>query len=311
VQPGSLWGADEEFIASRQLDNLASCHAALTALTAVNAPAATTVAALFDHEEVGSESAAGAGGSFVGDVLARIGLAQGLDGEDRRRALANSFFVSADMAHAYNPNFPAAYEPEHKVMVNGGPVIKTNASQRYTTDAATAARFMALWRDHRHADHRAAEEGPAQRAGCAARGRCRPGAAAARRPRLHAALRAGARGPGHAGQLGLPISRAPPSRPCPPAASPWSTRWASPTPASSATSCARAWPSGVAALVTDGVVRDLAGVLATGLPVWCQGTAAPASVAGLTFVGWQEPVGCGGVAVFPTTWWWSTATARC
>jgi aspartyl aminopeptidase len=160
VQPGSLWGADEEFIASRQLDNLASCHAALTALTAVNAPAATTVAALFDHEEVGSESAAGAGGSFVGDVLARIGLAQGLDGEDRRRALANSFFVSADMAHAYNPNFPAAYEPEHKVMVNGGPVIKTNASQRYTTDAATAAR---VGRHHRHTDHRAAQEGPAQR----------------------------------------------------------------------------------------------------------------------------------------------------
>jgi regulator of RNase E activity RraA len=56
---------------------------------------------------------------------------------------------------------------------------------------------------------------------------------------------------------------------------------------------------GVAALVSDGVVRDLAGVLGTGLPVWCQGTAAPASVAGLTFVGWQEPVACGGVAVFP------------
>jgi regulator of RNase E activity RraA len=56
---------------------------------------------------------------------------------------------------------------------------------------------------------------------------------------------------------------------------------------------------GVAALVSDGVVRDLPGVLGTGLPVWCQGTAAPASVAGLTFVGWQEPVACGGVAVFP------------
>jgi regulator of RNase E activity RraA len=63
--------------------------------------------------------------------------------------------------------------------------------------------------------------------------------------------------------------------------------------------CARMQRRGVAGLVTDGVVRDLAGVLATGLPVWCQGTAAPPSVAGLTFVGWQEPVGCGGVAVFP------------
>jgi len=63
--------------------------------------------------------------------------------------------------------------------------------------------------------------------------------------------------------------------------------------------CARMAKRGVAALVTDGVVRDLAGVLGTGLPVWCGGAAAPPSVAGLTFVDWQEPIGCGGVAVFP------------
>ncbi|KJK24191.1 dimethylmenaquinone methyltransferase [Burkholderiaceae bacterium 16] len=63
--------------------------------------------------------------------------------------------------------------------------------------------------------------------------------------------------------------------------------------------CARLRKRGVAGLVTDGVVRDVAGVLGTGLPVWGQGTAAPASVAGLTFVGWQEPIDCGGVAVFP------------
>ncbi len=63
--------------------------------------------------------------------------------------------------------------------------------------------------------------------------------------------------------------------------------------------CARMSKRGVAALVTDGVVRDVAGVQATGLPVWCQGVAAPPSVAALTFVAWQEPIGCGGVAVFP------------
>jgi regulator of RNase E activity RraA len=63
--------------------------------------------------------------------------------------------------------------------------------------------------------------------------------------------------------------------------------------------CARMKIRGVAALVTDGVVRDVAGVLDTGLPVWCKGAAAPPSVAGLTFVNWQEPIGCGGVAVFP------------
>lgn len=63
--------------------------------------------------------------------------------------------------------------------------------------------------------------------------------------------------------------------------------------------CARMQKRGITALVTDGVVRDLSGVLGTGLPVWCRGAAAPPSVAGLTFVNWQEPIGCGGVAVFP------------
>ena len=63
--------------------------------------------------------------------------------------------------------------------------------------------------------------------------------------------------------------------------------------------CARMAKRGVAALITDGVVRDVAGVRETGLPVWCQGIAAPPSVTGLTFVNWQEPIGCGGVAVFP------------
>ena len=63
--------------------------------------------------------------------------------------------------------------------------------------------------------------------------------------------------------------------------------------------CARIKQRGVAGLITDGVVRDMAGVLQTGLPVWCQGTAAPPSVAALTFVNWQEPIGCGGVSVYP------------
>jgi regulator of RNase E activity RraA len=63
--------------------------------------------------------------------------------------------------------------------------------------------------------------------------------------------------------------------------------------------CARMVKKGVSALITDGVVRDMAGVLSTGLPVWCRGASAPPSVAGLTFVGWQQPIACGGVAVFP------------
>lgn len=144
TQKGAFWGASQEFIADSQLDNLASCHAALTALMAAERPAATAICALFDHEEVGSGSMVGAEGSFVSDIIARIEDGFGLDAEARHRATANSFFISADMAHAYHPNFPAGYEPNHKVMVNAGPVIKTNANQRYSTTADTAARFMLL-----------------------------------------------------------------------------------------------------------------------------------------------------------------------
>lgn len=144
TQKGSFWGVDREFFANSQLDNLASCHAGLSALIAAGDTMQTCVLALFDHEEVGSESAVGAGGSLLGDLLQRIAGACGLDAEDQRRMLARSFFISADMAHAWHPNFPAAYEPCHKVMINAGPVIKHNANQRYSTDGASAARFMAI-----------------------------------------------------------------------------------------------------------------------------------------------------------------------
>jgi aspartyl aminopeptidase len=145
-------------MAASRLDNLGSCHAALNALIEAGAGATTKVCALFDHEEVGSESAVGAGGSFVADVLERIATARGADGEGWRCALARSFFVSADMAHAWHPNFPAAYEPAHRVAVNGGPVIKSNANQRYATGAQSAARFVLACEragvPHQHYAHR-------------------------------------------------------------------------------------------------------------------------------------------------------------
>lgn len=144
TQKGCFWGAQQEFIANSQLDNLASCHAALSALLASEKPEATTMCALFDHEEVGSESASGASGSFLADVIQRISSCSKLSQEDYLRALAQSFFISADMAHAYHPNFPNAYEPCHHVMVNKGPVIKSNANQRYASNADTAARFISL-----------------------------------------------------------------------------------------------------------------------------------------------------------------------
>ena len=142
VQPGVLWGGRQEFIASSQLDNLACTHAGLCALLSVQQPDHTAVAAFFDHEEVGSESAVGAAGSFFSDVLARISEALGAHGSDAARARAHSLFLSADMAHAWHPNFPAAYEPQHHLRINAGPAIKYNASQRYATDGAGAARFM-------------------------------------------------------------------------------------------------------------------------------------------------------------------------
>ncbi|AXS79619.1 M18 family aminopeptidase [Dechloromonas sp. HYN0024] len=144
TQKGVLWGVESEFIANSQLDNLASCHAALSALLATDQPAATCLCAFFDHEEVGSESATGAGGSFLVDVIDRMANSASLDSEDQQRMLARSFFISADMAHAWHPNFPAAYEPCHHALVNAGPVIKSNANQRYSTSAETAARFMAI-----------------------------------------------------------------------------------------------------------------------------------------------------------------------
>lgn len=144
TQKGSFWGLNDAFIANSQLDNLASCHAAINALVSNKKPNSTTICALFDHEEVGSESATGASGSFMSDVIKRICASTNTGEEDRLRALANSFFISADMAHAYHPNHASSYEPCHHTLVNQGPVIKTNANQRYSTNADTAARFIQL-----------------------------------------------------------------------------------------------------------------------------------------------------------------------
>ena len=144
TQKGAFWGAENEFYADSQLDNLASCHAALQALLddAVLENDHTLVCAFFDHEEIGSESNKGADGSFLGDVLQRIALATEKNKDDFARALAKSFMISADMAHAYQPNFPLAYDPEHKVAVNKGPVIKVNVNHRYSTESISQALFV-------------------------------------------------------------------------------------------------------------------------------------------------------------------------
>ncbi|MCK5889329.1 MAG: M18 family aminopeptidase [Methylococcales bacterium] len=151
TQKGVFWGDQQQFYANSQLDNLASCHIGLNAFlneSALNS-GNTLVCALFDHEEIGSESNKGADGSFLPDILQRIALALRIEKEDYQRALANSFMISADMAHAYQPNFPAAYEPEHKVFVNKGPVIKINANHRYASESISDAMFI-NWCEHTH-----------------------------------------------------------------------------------------------------------------------------------------------------------------
>jgi len=144
TQKGSFWGDEQQFYANSQLDNLASCHAGLQALLNEDSLQSgnSIVCGFFDHEEIGSESNKGADGSFLPDILQRIALARNINSEDYHRALANSFMISADMAHAYQPNFPSAYEPEHKVMVNKGPVIKVNANHRYSSESISEAMFI-------------------------------------------------------------------------------------------------------------------------------------------------------------------------
>ncbi|MCK9605206.1 MAG: M18 family aminopeptidase [Methylomonas sp.] len=144
TQKGVFWGENQAFYADSQLDNLASCHAGITALLndAALQSGNTLVCAFFDHEEIGSESCKGASGSFLPDVLERITLTQAIDKQGYRRALANSLMISADMAHAYQPNFPNAYEAGHKLCVNQGPAIKINANHRYASTCLSEAAFM-------------------------------------------------------------------------------------------------------------------------------------------------------------------------
>jgi len=146
TQAGTLYGLNGEFYANSQLDNLASCHAGLSALLSDSSLNSNqfNVCAFFDHEEIGSNSHKGADGSFLPDVFERIAGSLSVSTEDYKRALSNSFMISADMAHAYQPNFPSAYEPDHKVLVNHGPVIKVNANIRYASNSASQSRFIQL-----------------------------------------------------------------------------------------------------------------------------------------------------------------------
>ena len=142
--PAAVLGADASLLAAGRLDNQLSCWAATDALAhAAAAEAHHQVIALFDHEEVGSESTTGAAGPLLEQVLERISLGRGVSRSAHLAALAGSSCLSADNAHAVHPNYPERHEPGHRPIVNQGPALKVNSNQRYATSARTAAAFQA------------------------------------------------------------------------------------------------------------------------------------------------------------------------
>lgn len=143
----SLWGAKEEFISSPRLDDLQCAYTSMKALVDSHNPHGVNVCCCFDNEEVGSGTKQGALSTFLRDVLQRVHAALGHAPEDYFRAVAKSFMVSCDNAHAVHPNHPEKTDGENCVYMNQGIVVKFSANQKYTTDGISAAIFMQLCKD--------------------------------------------------------------------------------------------------------------------------------------------------------------------
>ena len=137
TQKASFVGLHDDFIASARLDNLLSCYVGMLAICSV----ADETPMLFiasDHEEVGSESTSGAGGSFLENTLRRMFS----DYDEYIQMIRSSLMVSADNAHAIHPNFPSKHDKEHSPYINAGVVIKVNANQRYASNSRTISKFL-------------------------------------------------------------------------------------------------------------------------------------------------------------------------
>lgn len=142
--PGTMWGAENEYISSPRLDDLQCAFAAFRGYTMGKKEKHISVFALFDNEEVGSGTRQGAGSSFHFDTILRLSAALGISQDRMLAMLARSFLISADNAHAVHPNHPAESDPVNRPVLNGGIVIKFNAQQKYCTDGWSAAHFRAL-----------------------------------------------------------------------------------------------------------------------------------------------------------------------
>jgi aspartyl aminopeptidase len=142
TQKSSLVGLHDDFIASARLDNLLSCYVGMLSICSIeNARPMLFIAS--DHEEVGSESTSGAGGSFLENTLHRM-----FDNYDEYMQMTrSSLMISADNAHAIHPNFPAKHDKEHAPHINKGVVIKVNANQRYASNSVTISKFLKVASD--------------------------------------------------------------------------------------------------------------------------------------------------------------------
>ncbi|MBO4235584.1 MAG: M18 family aminopeptidase [Firmicutes bacterium] len=145
--PGSIWGANNEFFSVQHIDDLECAYTAIRALIDAPVGASQTsmpMVALFDNEEVGSETKQGADSTFLDDTLERIAEALGWSAQKKHAAIAGSFLVSADNAHAVHPNHPEYHDPVNKPVMNKGIVIKYAANQHYATDSVSSALFKEL-----------------------------------------------------------------------------------------------------------------------------------------------------------------------
>lgn len=144
TEKGALIGIDQEFISAPRLDDLVMVYAGIGALLGAKHGSGISMMVCFDNEEVGSRTKQGADSPFLASTLERIMIALGKNTEDYHRAIANSFLISADMAHAYHPNYPEKQDPTNKVLPGKGPAIKINANQSYTTDSDSAVVFATI-----------------------------------------------------------------------------------------------------------------------------------------------------------------------
>lgn len=142
TQRPAVIGLEREFLASARLDNLLSTHAALAAVDALPPGRDIAVFAAFDHEEVGSDTATGAGGPLLQDVLERIAAGYGVDLDGTRAMFARSSCISADCGHLVHPSYSALHDPVNRPLPNRGPLLKINATQRYATDAVGTAIWL-------------------------------------------------------------------------------------------------------------------------------------------------------------------------